>query len=68
MGWVEMIAWLGRPAAPAASGGSATLSAWKLTYLFVLLFGFSRVIGANDKHVCLLVLRHTAADYRPSNA
>jgi hypothetical protein len=47
-----MIAWPGRPAAPAASGGSATVSAWKLTYLFVLLFGFSWLIGAKDKHVC----------------
>ena len=38
MGWVEMIAWPGRPAAPAASGGSATLPAWKLTYLFFFSF------------------------------
>ena len=47
-----MIAWSGRPAAPAASGGRATLSAWKLTCLFVLLFDFSWVIGAKDEHVC----------------
>jgi hypothetical protein len=31
--------------------GSATLSAWRLTYLFVLSFlRFSWVIGAEDKH------------------
>jgi hypothetical protein len=52
MGWVEMIAWSGRSAAPAASGGRATLSAWKLTCLFVFLFDFSGVIGVKDEHVC----------------
>jgi hypothetical protein len=33
-----------------ASGGSATLSAWKLTYLFVPLFRFFWVIGTKGKH------------------
>jgi hypothetical protein len=45
-----MITWSGRSAAPVASGGSATLSAWKLTYLFVPLFRFFWVIGTKGKH------------------
>jgi hypothetical protein len=60
-----MIAWPGRPAAPAASGGSAKLSAWKLTCLFVPLFRFSWVIGTKDNHASLADAREYGCGLSP---
>ncbi len=49
-----MIAWPGPVGSASSIHGSATLSAWKLTYLFVLSsLRFSRVIGTKDKHASL---------------
>jgi hypothetical protein len=59
---------VGRSAAQAASGAVQRFQPGKLTYLFVLLFRFSWVIGAKDKHASFAMLRNTAADYRPPNA
>jgi hypothetical protein len=52
MGWVEMIAWSGRSAAPAASGGRANAFSLEIAMLIVLLFDFSWVIGAKGEYVC----------------
>jgi hypothetical protein len=68
MGRVEMTAWSGRPAASVSSGGSATLSAWKLTYLFVPLFRFSWVIDTKDKHASFADAQEHGREYSPSNA
>ena len=52
MGWVPDDCLAGAAGSASSIHGGATLSARKLTYLFVILFGFSRVISAKGKHVC----------------